>query len=121
MNKPETCILRVPRDLKCRLQRAAKQEGLSLNQWALYNLSQSVAFTEAYRELQVRLDRADLAKAKDAAWRLLKRPTLEAPRPAWDMPPRGWGKFEEGLALGIPQTDPVRKRAGRPRATRASR
>ena len=79
MIKPETCILRLPTDLKQRLERQAEREALSLNQWALYNLSQSVAFTEAYRELQSRLSRTDMVRAKETAWRLLTRPTRGGP------------------------------------------
>ena len=118
MSKPETCILRLPTDLKHRLEREAEREGLSLNQWALYNLSQSVAFTEAYRELQSRLSRTDLARAKDVAWRLLTRPTAGAPRPPWDAVPRGWKKFERELQLGIPPQHPVVRKAGRPKTRR---
>jgi hypothetical protein len=115
MNRPETCFLRLPTDLKRRLERAANKEGLSLNQWAVYNLSQSVAFTEAYRELEERLRGADLARAKETAWRLLHRRTPRAPRPPWGVVPRGWRNFERDLALGIPNEPAIRKRAGRPR------
>ena len=119
MNKPETCILRLPRDLKHRLEKQAAREGLSLNQWALYNLSQSVAFTEAYRELQVRLSRTDLARAKKTAWRLLTRPPAGGSRQAWDTLPRGWREFEQRLRLGIPPTRTAVRKAGRPKAGRA--
>src|SRR5574337_468023 len=121
MGKPETCILRLPTDLKLRLEREAEREGLSLNQWALYNLSQSVAFTEAYRELQSRLRRTDMVKAKETAWRLLTRPTPGAPRPAWDAVPHGWKEYERGLRLGIPPKQPAARRAGRPKTRRAPR
>ena len=112
----ETCILRLPRDLKQRLERQAVREGLSLNQWALYNLSQSAAFPEAHRELQARLNRVDMAKAKATAWRLLTRPTPGAPRRLWDTVPRGWKEFESEMHLGVPPEQPVARRAGRPRA-----
>lgn len=120
MSRPETCILRIPRDLKRRLERAAQRDGLSLNQWALYNLSQSVAFTEAYCELQARLDRVDLVKAKETAWRLFTRPTPGAPRRPWDVHPRGWEGFERGLGLGVPRQGEPRRRAGRPKVRRAA-
>ena len=121
MGRPEICILRLPTDLKRRLERAANKEGLSLNQWAVYSLSQSVAFTEAYRELEDRLRRTDLARAKETAWRLLHRRTPRAPRPPWDVAPRGWRQFERELALGIPNEPTIRKRAGRPRLRRGKR
>ena len=121
MSKPETCILRLPTDLKHRLEREAEREGLSLNQWALYNLSQSVAFTEAYRELHYRLSRTDLAQAKETAWRLLTRPTPGAPHPPWDALPRGWKAFEGDLHLRIPPQRPVVRKAGRPKTRRAPR
>jgi hypothetical protein len=110
--------LRLPADLKQRLEREAEREGLSLNQWALYNLSQSVAFTEAYRELYARLGRIDLIRAKESAWRLLTRPTPEAPRLAWDALPGGWGGYEQGLHLGIPPKRPAARKAGRPKLRR---
>jgi len=83
---------------------------------ALYNLSQSVAFTEAYRELQTRLNRTEMAQAKATAWRLLIWPTSGAPRKSWDALPRGWKKFEGEMHLGVPPEQPVARRAGRPRA-----
>ena len=119
MSKPETCILRIPTDLKQRLERAAEREGLSLNQWALYSLSQSVAFTEAYRELRSRLSWIDMVKAKETAWELLTRPTPGAPRPAWDVTPRGWKECEQELHLGIPPKPPAARKAGRPKIRRA--
>jgi hypothetical protein len=121
MSKPETCILRIPTDLKQRLEREAEREGLSLNQWALYNLSQSVAFTEAYRELRSRLSRIDMLKAKETVWRLLTRPTPGEPRPAWDATPRGWKEYEPELRLGIPPKQPAARKAGRPKTRRAPR
>ncbi len=121
MGKPETCILRLPTDLKQRLEREAEREGLSLNQWALYNLSQSVAFTEAYRELRSRLSQTDIVKAKETAWRLVTRPTPGAPRPAWDATPHGWKEYERGLCLGIPPKQPAARKPGRPRTRWAAK
>ena len=118
MSKPETCILRIPTDPKQRLEREAGLEGLSLNQWALYNLSQSVAFTEAYRELSSRLSETDIVKAKEIAWRLLTRPTPGAHRPAWDVTPRGWKEYERELRLDIPPRQPAARKAGRPKTRR---
>ncbi len=121
MNKHETCLLRIPTDLKQRLDREAEREGLSLNQWALYNLSQSVAFTEAYRELRSRLSRTDMVKAKETAWRLLTRPSPGTPRPARDVTPRDWKEYERELRLGIPPRQPAARKAGRPKTRRAPR
>lgn len=118
MSKAETCILRLPTDLKRRLEREAEREGLSLNQWALYNLSQSVAFTEAYRELRARLSRVDLTRAKASAWRLLTRPMTRVPCPAWDTPPDGWKEYEPELHLGVPPKRPAVRKAGRPKLRR---
>lgn len=120
MRGPETCILRLPTDLKRRMERAARKDGLSLNQWALYNLSQSVAFTEAYAELQARLGRADMVAAKGTAWKILQRQTSTGPRPAWDTPPRGWKRFEQNLGLGVPAAQATRRQAGRPPRRRPS-
>jgi hypothetical protein len=118
MGKPETCILRLPGDLKQRLEREAEQEGLSLNQWALYSLSQSVAFSEAYRELRSRLSRTDLARAKEMARRLLTRPTPNAPGPSWDILPRDWKDYEQKLGLRIPGERPRTRKVGRPKLHR---
>jgi len=121
MSKPETCILRIPADLKERLEQEAEREGLSLNQWALYNLSQSVAFTEAYRELRSRLPRTNIVKARETAWRLVTRPTPGAPRPAWDAVPHGWKEHERELQLALPPRQPLTRKAGRPKTRRRPR
>ncbi len=91
------------------------------NQCALFNLSQSIAFTEAYRELRSRLSRTDMLKAKETAWWLLTRPTPRAARPAWDATPHGWKEYERELRLGIPPQQPAARKAGRPMTRRAPR
>jgi hypothetical protein len=96
----------------------AEREGLALNQWALYTLSQSVAFTEAYRELRSRLSRIDMVKAKETVWGLLTRHIPGAPRPAWDVTPRGWKEYERELCLGIPAKQPAARKVGRPKTDR---
>ena len=50
MSKPSTVTLRIPKELKHRLEDAAKQQGVSLNQFALYILSSEVTRLEVHED-----------------------------------------------------------------------
>jgi len=55
MSNPQAILIRVPRDLKERLQEQARHQGISLNQFVNYSLSQVVSYMEARTCLERRL------------------------------------------------------------------
>lgn len=55
MSNTQSILIRVPRDLKERLQEQARLQGVSLNQLIGYSLSREVSYLEARTYLERRL------------------------------------------------------------------
>jgi len=83
MRKSNVLTLRVPRELKERLEAEAKLQGVSLNQLSNYLLNEQLTQLELISEFESRLSQKnfDTLKAKVAAI-LEKVPQKEVP--AWD-------------------------------------
>jgi uncharacterized protein (DUF1778 family) len=90
MSKPSTVTLRVPRELKQRLEEAAQQQGVSLNQFALYILAGEVTRLEVGQaKAWEALDQQYASKATDEslltqARALLRREPVQKNLPDWD-------------------------------------
>lgn len=90
MSKPSTVTLRVPRELKQRLEEAAQQQGVSLNQFALYILAGEVTRLEmGQAQAWAALDQQYASKATDKslltqARALLRREPVQTSLPDGD-------------------------------------
>lgn len=92
MSKPSTVTLRVPKELKQRLEIAAKHQGVSLNQFALYILAGEVARLESvendawqaleqkYANIHPDLDPPEIIQKA----RSLLKQSRQNPLPDWD-------------------------------------
>ncbi len=86
MNEHRTTILvRLPRDLKYRLQEEAKEQGVSLNQMINYSLSREIAQLEAQRYFDQRLEGKSKEKIKQKFWTVMDK-VGDRPVPEWDKP-----------------------------------
>ena len=64
MNKSNIVTLRVPWELKLRLEREAKFQGVSLNQLSTYLLNEQLTKIEAISQLETRLSKKSILELK---------------------------------------------------------
>ncbi len=64
MNKSNIVTLRVPRELKQRLEREAKIQGVSINQLSTYLLNEQLTIIEALSQLENRLTKKTIPELK---------------------------------------------------------
>lgn len=82
MKQSSTYPLRLPRSLKAAVERLAKQEGTSLNQFVAMAVAEKVSALDTERYFRERRDRADF----DAFDRIMRRPGGEPPREGDELP-----------------------------------
>jgi hypothetical protein len=84
MNENRASVLvRLPKDLKQRLQVQAEQQGVSLNQMITYSLSREVAQLEARRYFDQRLDNKSKKDVEQKFWDILNK-VQDRSVPEWD-------------------------------------
>ena len=84
MNNTQVVTLRMPIELKTRLEREAKYQGVSLNQLATYLLNMQVTQLEMMSALDLRLQQKSVSGLKRRVRNILKRvPSREVPE--WDV------------------------------------
>lgn len=84
MSKTQVVTLRMPRELKRRLEREAKYQGVSLNQLTNYLLNLQLTQIEAISALESRLSQKSVRELKTKVGRILdKIPSREIPE--WDL------------------------------------
>jgi hypothetical protein len=84
MNKTQVVTLRMPVDLKNRLEIAAKYQGVSINQLANYLLNTTLTQLETLSALESRLSQKSMSKLKKRVRTILdKIPSREVPD--WDL------------------------------------
>lgn len=88
MKEASTLFLRMPKDLKRRIEQHAEQQSVSLNQFAIYALTREIAQMDALDYLEKRLAGKTREQIKEAFWRVLDRV------PARDVPE--WDRIGEG-------------------------
>lgn len=93
MNDPATYPLRLPRSIKDAVARAARQDGISMNQFIASAVAEKLAAFEALGYLQRRAARADY----EAFDRLMSRLGTEPPREGDELP-EGYVPIRERLA-----------------------
>lgn len=83
MNKTHVVTLRMPVELKRRLEREAKYQGVSLNQLTNYLLNLQLTQMEAISALESRLSQKSIRELKTKVSRILdKVPSRDVPE--WD-------------------------------------
>jgi len=83
MNSTQVVTLRMPTELKKRLEREAKYQGVSINQLANYLLNTQITQLEMISNLETRLKRKSVAKLKKRVRDILQKvPNREVPE--WD-------------------------------------
>jgi predicted DNA-binding protein len=83
MNHANTIVLEMPRELKQRLQKQAKSEGVTINQFAVYVLNHQVTYLERQEFLERRLAAKRLSSVKKRAKRILSKVPVRRV-PEWD-------------------------------------
>ena len=83
MKAPHVVTLRVPSDMKQRLERVAELQGVSMNQLANYLLNRDLTELEAEASLERRLARTSVRSLKKKANAVLDR-VSSRPVPEWD-------------------------------------
>ncbi len=86
MMQTQTLTLRVPRDLKRRLENESRRQGVSLNQLAGYLLASQITQLEMADRLEARLQRRSLSDLRGQAKALLAKIPAR-PVPDWDTIP----------------------------------
>ena len=83
MSKTQVVTLKMPADLKKRLESEAKYQGVSLNQLANYLLNTTLTQLETLTALESRLSKKSVTQLKKKVRRILDRvPSREVPD--WD-------------------------------------
>jgi hypothetical protein len=83
MNKTQIVTLRMPKELKRRLDREAKHQGVSLNQLANYLVNIQLTHLESVSILETRLEKKSIPSLKRKARKVLdKAPDRDVP--SWD-------------------------------------
>lgn len=78
-----TVLVRLPKDLKQRLQAQANEQGISLNQMVIYSLSREVAQLEAQRYFDKRLEGKSKENVGQNFWAVMDK-VQNREVPDWD-------------------------------------
>jgi len=83
MSDTQVVTLRIPKDLKRRLEREAKYQGVSINQLTNYLLNSQLTQLESVSILESRISQKSLSNLKKKAKKILSKvPSREIPN--WD-------------------------------------
>lgn len=85
MNKRLTLTLTIPAELKKRLEREAKYQGVSLNQLTNYMLAVQLTQMETISALETKLSGKSVSRLKEKVKSILDK-IPEKSVPAWDSP-----------------------------------
>lgn len=83
MSKTQVVTLRMPKELKRRLDREAKYQGVSLNQLANYLVNVQLTHLESVSLLESRLEKKSIRSLKAKAKKILDK-VPERDVPSWD-------------------------------------
>ncbi len=85
MNKTQVVTLRVPVELKIRLEYEAKQQGVSLNNLANYFLTTQLSQIEAISTIEARISKKNISNLKSKVKKILASVPKKSSLPAWDV------------------------------------
>ncbi|WP_133512996.1 toxin-antitoxin system HicB family antitoxin [Candidatus Thiosymbion oneisti] len=84
MSKTQTVTLRVPVELKARLEHEAKHQGVSLNNLANYFLTTQLSQVEAISMIDERISKKNISKLKSKVGNMLDAVPNNKEIPDWD-------------------------------------
>jgi len=84
MNKTKIVTLRVPFELKVRLEQEAKHQGVSLNNLANYFLTTQLSQIEALSAIEARISQKNIAGLKSKVRKILGGVPKRKSVPEWD-------------------------------------
>ena len=83
MSNTQVVTLRMPIELKKRLEREAKYQGTSINQFTNYLLNIQLTQIETFSELELKLSKKSIPELKERVKNILTR-IPDRPVPKWD-------------------------------------
>ncbi|MEZ5537124.1 MAG: toxin-antitoxin system HicB family antitoxin [Thiolinea sp.] len=83
-NKTKVVTLRIPLELKSRLDQQAKLQGVSVNNLANYLLTTQVSQLETLSAIETRLHKSDINELKKRVSSILDKVPGKQPLPEWD-------------------------------------
>ncbi len=84
MSKTQTITLRVPIELKARLENEARHQGVSLNHLANYYLTTQLSQIEALKAIESRIEKKNLSALKSRVEKILAAVPKSNAVPEWD-------------------------------------
>ena len=84
MSKTKIVTLRVPVELKSRLERAAKQQGVSVNNLANYFLATQLSQLETLSSIESRISRKSIPELQAKVKKILESVPHKESIPSWD-------------------------------------
>ena len=85
MSKTQVVTLRVPVELKIRLEHEAKQQGVSLNNLANYFLTTQLSQLEALSVIESRISQKNISSLKAKVKKILNAIPKKKSVPEWDL------------------------------------
>ncbi len=84
MSKTQVVTLRIPIDLKSRLETEAHLQGVSMNNLANYMLTTQISQIEALSSIKERRSRKDISTLKNKVSKILDSVQMSDEVPQWD-------------------------------------
>ena len=84
MNKTQVVTLRIPADLKVRLENEAHLQGVSMNNLANYMLTTQISQIEVLSALEARISKKDIPSLKAKVTKVLDSVQNSTDIPEWD-------------------------------------
>ena len=84
MNKTQVVTLRIPVDLKARLENEAHLQGVSMNNLANYLLTTQISQIEVLSTLEKRISKKDISSLKTKVRKILDSVEKSTDVPDWD-------------------------------------
>jgi predicted DNA binding CopG/RHH family protein len=84
MSKTQVVTLRIPVDLKMRLENEAHIQGVSMNNLANYMLTTQISQIEVLSAIEVRISRKDISSLKNKVNKVLDSVQQKQDVPEWD-------------------------------------
>ena len=85
MSKTQVVTLRVPSELKMRMEYEAKHQGVSMNNLANYFLTTQLSQIEALSKIEQRISQKNITELKSSVQKILSAVPKKKEIPEWDI------------------------------------